>query len=191
MVSWVYCTQKITKFRATYNILHQQHQYLGNLYVQCMDSLQHTTCSSVVVTVLLPDAHFGFCIECCLGKPLLHGFSLLFPYEYLLVLFTSWPCVKRVAGWPVVRLLCRFCVCISVCPHLSHVQLLSTLLPCFSRLRQFRRLLCIAAMSSLPQLRLRDGYREAEATQTRQRKADQEWKCQKRAAKYSWCLQSC
>ena len=27
-----------------------------------------------------------------------------------------------------------------------------------------RRLLCVAAMSSLPQLRLRDGYREAEAT---------------------------
>ena len=42
-----------------------------------------------------------------------------------------------------------------------------TLLPCdltYSRLQQFRRLLCIAAMSSLPQLQLRDGYREAEAT---------------------------
>ena len=44
-----------------------------------------------------------------------------------------------------------------------------TLLPCdlTSRLRQFRRLLCVAAtcaVSSLPQLRLRDGYREAEAT---------------------------
>jgi len=34
----------------------------------------------------------------------------------------------------------------------------------FSRLWQFRRLLCVAAMSSLPQLRLRDGYQEAEAT---------------------------
>jgi len=31
-------------------------------------------------------------------------------------------------------------------------------------LRQFRRLLCVAAMSSLPQWRLRDGYREAGAT---------------------------
>jgi len=36
----------------------------------------------------------------------------------------------------------------------------------FSRPRQLRRLLCVAAMpmSSLPQLRLRDGYREVEAT---------------------------
>ena len=33
-----------------------------------------------------------------------------------------------------------------------------------SRLQQLRRLLCVAAMSSLPQLRLRDGYQEAEAT---------------------------
>jgi len=33
-----------------------------------------------------------------------------------------------------------------------------------SRLWQFRRLLCVAAMSGLVQLRLRDGYREAEAT---------------------------
>ena len=36
--------------------------------------------------------------------------------------------------------------------------------PYFSQLWQFRRLLCVAAMSSLPQLRLQDGYREAEAT---------------------------
>jgi len=40
-----------------------------------------------------------------------------------------------------------------------------TLLPCdLTRLRQFRQLLCITAMSGLPQLQLRDGYREAEAT---------------------------
>ena len=36
--------------------------------------------------------------------------------------------------------------------------------PNFSRLLQFKRLLCIAAMSSLPQLQLQDGYREAEVT---------------------------
>ena len=37
------------------------------------------------------------------------------------------------------------------------------MLPCdlTSRLRQFRRLLCVAAMSSVPQLLIRDGYREA------------------------------
>ena len=43
-----------------------------------------------------------------------------------------------------------------------------TLLPCdlTSRLRQFRRLLSIAAMSSLPQLRLRDGYRDRDNIDT-------------------------
>jgi len=35
--------------------------------------------------------------------------------------------------------------------------------PYFSQLWQFRQLLCVAAMSSLTQLQLRDGYREAEA----------------------------
>jgi len=30
--------------------------------------------------------------------------------------------------------------------------------PYFSQLRQFRRLLCVATMSSLAQLRVRDGY---------------------------------
>jgi len=67
----------------------------------------------------------------------------------------------------VLRLLCCFRVCIYVRPHLSRAQIITsrTLLPCDLRLRQFRRLLCVvAAMSSLPQLRLRDGYREAEAT---------------------------
>ena len=41
--------------------------------------------------------------------------------------------------------------------------------PCLSRLRQFRRLLCVgsissvATMSSLAQLRVREGYQEAKA----------------------------
>jgi len=35
---------------------------------------------------------------------------------------------------------------------------------------------CVAAMSSLAQLRVRDGYGEAEATKTRQHKADREQK---------------
>jgi len=47
---------------------------------------------------------------------------------------------------------------------------------------QFRRLLCVATTSSLAQLRVRDGYREAEATYTRRREADREQKHQKRAA---------
>ena len=41
----------------------------------------------------------------------------------------------------------------------NYVTYIAAMRPYFSRLR----LLCIAAMSSLPQLRLRDGYREAEA----------------------------
>jgi len=71
----------------------------------------------------------------------------------------------------VLRLLCRFRVCISVdlCVHTYHVRnnyvtYIVAMRPYLSRLRQFRRLLCVAAMSSLPQLRLQGGYREAEAT---------------------------
>ena len=65
----------------------------------------------------------------------------------------------------VLRLLCSFCVC--MCTHTYHVcnnyvTYIVAMRPYFSRLRQFRRLLCVAAMSSLPQLRLRDGYRKAE-----------------------------
>jgi len=46
----------------------------------------------------------------------------------------------------------------------NYITYVVAMRPYFSRLPQFRRLLCVAAMSSLPQLWLRDGYREAEAT---------------------------
>jgi len=42
----------------------------------------------------------------------------------------------------------------------NYVTYIVAMRPYFGRLQ----LLCVAAMSSLPQLRLRDGYREAEAT---------------------------
>ena len=45
----------------------------------------------------------------------------------------------------------------------NYITYIVAMQPYFSRLRQFRWLLCVAAMSSLPQLRLQDGYREAEA----------------------------
>ena len=56
----------------------------------------------------------------------------------------------------------------------NYVTYIVAMRPYLSRLRQFRRLLCVAAMSSLPQLGLRDGYREAEATyvDARRREAD-------------------
>ena len=54
--------------------------------------------------------------------------------------------------------------------------------PYFSRLRQFIRLLCVATMSSLAQLRVWDGYWEAEVTETQRHEANWEWKCQKWAA---------
>jgi len=44
----------------------------------------------------------------------------------------------------------------------NYVKYIVAMRPYFSRLQQL--LLCVAAMSSLPQLQLRDGYREAEAT---------------------------
>ena len=64
----------------------------------------------------------------------------------------------------------------------SYVMCIASMQPYFSQLRQFRRLLCVAAMSSLAQLRVWDGYGEAEATKMRQHKADREQKCQKWAA---------
>jgi len=45
----------------------------------------------------------------------------------------------------------------------NYVTYIVAMQPYFSRLRQFRWLLCVAVMSSQPQLRLRDGYRETEA----------------------------
>jgi len=76
-----------------------------------------------------------------------------------------------VRGQLVLRLLCHFRVCISVnlCVRTYHVRnnyvtYIVAMQPYFIRLQQFRRLLCEAAMSSVPQLRLRGGYREAEAT---------------------------
>ena len=77
------------------------------------------------------------------------------------------PAARFVRGRLVLRLLCRFCVCMCVRTyhvHNNYVTYIVAMQPYFSRLRQFRRLLCVAAMSSLPQLRLWDGYREAEAT---------------------------
>ena len=84
---------------------------------------------------------------------------------------------------------------IYVCVRTYHVRnnydmYIVAMWPYFNWLRQFRRLLCVAAMSSLPQLWLRDGYWQAEATSTQRREADRERKHQKQAAKYSWCLQS-
>jgi len=78
------------------------------------------------------------------------------------------PATHKAHGWLVLRLLCSFRICWYICASaLITCAIITsrTLLPCdlTSQHRQFRRLLCVAAMSSLPQLRLRDGYREAEA----------------------------
>ena len=46
----------------------------------------------------------------------------------------------------------------------NYVTYIVAMRPNFSQLQQFRRLPCVATMSSLPQLRVWDGYWEAEAT---------------------------
>ena len=84
-------------------------------------------------------------------------------------IFTSVPCTLRVwlAGPKVTLQFPRLLV--YMCIHTYHVRnnyitYIVAMQPYFSRLWKFRRLLsCVAAMSSLPQLRLRDGYREAQA----------------------------
>jgi len=83
----------------------------------------------------------------------------------------------RPAGPKITLLFPRLYICVSVLHALcvdvdvrtyhvrdNYVTYIVAMRPYFSRPRQLRRLLCVAAMSSLPQLRLRDGYREAEAT---------------------------
>jgi len=77
----------------------------------------------------------------------------------------------RPAGPKITLQFSRLYICISVylCVRTYHVRdnyvtYIAAMRPYFSRPRQLRRLLYVAAMSSLPQLRLRDGYREAEAT---------------------------
>jgi len=104
------------------------------------------------------------------------------------------PAAREAHGRLVLRLLCRFRVCISVnlCVRTYHVRnnYVTYIVARRPYLCNLDGCLALAAMSSLPQLRLRGGYREAEATSTRRREADREWKRQKRAAKYSWCLHS-
>ena len=91
----------------------------------------------------------------------------------------------------VLRLLCIFCVCIYVSMYLCVPTLIMcaiitscTLLPGDFTLvlLYFGRLLSVAIMSSLAQLQVRDGYREAEAMWTWRRETDREWKHQKQAA---------
>ena len=81
------------------------------------------------------------------------------------------PAVCEVRGWlvltrPVLRLLHIFRICLPVgllvcvsplttCKIIVHcVTYIVAMQPYFSRLRQFRRLLCVATMSSLAQLRV-------------------------------------
>jgi len=85
--------------------------------------------------------------------------------------FFDQPAARGACGRPVLRLLRRFRVCIYIymCVRTYHVRknyvtYIVAMRPYFSRLRQLRRLLCVPAMSSLSQLRLGHGYREAEAT---------------------------
>ena len=97
--------------------------------------------------------------------------SMILNIPYILTYFYYQPAAREARSWLVLRLLCGFHVCIYICVcvctyHVcnNYVTYIVAVRPYFSRLRQFRWLLYVAAMSSLPQLRLRDGYREAEAT---------------------------
>ena len=63
----------------------------------------------------------------------------------------------RPAGPKITLRFLRLYIYICMCVHTYHVHnnyvtYIVAMQPYFSRLRQFRRLLCVAAMSSLPQL---------------------------------------
>ena len=88
--------------------------------------------------------------------------------SWVSLIFTSRPHASCAATGPKItlrflRLLVYMCVrTYHVCNN--YVTYIVAMRPCFSGLRQFRRLLCVAIMSSLAQLWVWDGYREAEAT---------------------------
>jgi len=84
---------------------------------------------------------------------------------------------RKARGRLVLRLLCVFHVCwyiyIYIYIHASTLITCTIITSCslhcchatlLSQLQQFRRLLCVATTSSLAQLQVRDGYREAEST---------------------------
>ena len=80
---------------------------------------------------------------------------------------------------------------VGVCIPTYHVQnncvtYIVAMQPYFSRLRQFRWLLCVATMSSLAQLRVWDGYWEAEQCRCDVRLAKSG---NARISSYSWCQQ--
>jgi len=67
------------------------------------------------------------------------------------------PAARFTRGQLVLRSLCGFRICIYIymCVHTYHVHnnyvtYIVAMRPYFSQLRQFRRLFCVAAMSSLP-----------------------------------------
>ena len=99
----------------------------------------------------------------------------------------TWLHINLAHGQLVLRLLCILHVCIlSLYVRTYHVcnnyVTYVAMWPYLSRLRQIRRQLCAATMSSPAQLRVRGGYWEAEETYTWWHEADRERKCQKRAA---------
>ena len=73
----------------------------------------------------------------------------------------------RPAGPKITSCFPRLLVYIFICASAlitCAIVMSRTLLPCDLASVEFRRLLFVATMSSLAQLRVRDGYREPEAT---------------------------
>ena len=70
--------------------------------------------------------------------------------------------MRFTCSWLVLRLLCVFRVC-TYHVNNNYVTYIVAKRHYLSRLQPFRGLLCVATVSSLVQLRVRDGYWEAEA----------------------------
>jgi len=70
-------------------------------------------------------------------------------YPYILLHFNVfYQPASRAAGWLVLRLLCGFRICVYICVHTYHVYnnyitYIVAMRSYFSRLRQFRQLLCV------------------------------------------------
>jgi len=91
--------------------------------------------------------------------------------DSIIIIISSWPQGTWLVGPKITLWFPRLLIYILCASALITCTIITSriLLPCdlTSRLWQFRLLLCVAAMSrlcSLPQLQLRDGYHEEEAT---------------------------
>ena len=129
---------------------------------------------SATVYVWCSNLIFTICIHVVGGLPLVVGCKMWLeePLMYAVVvralkvhvnLYRLITCTCTTLRFSCLYLCMRLWVSPLITRTNNYVTYIVAMQPYFSWLWQFGRLLCVATMSSLAQLRVRDGYREAEA----------------------------